>query len=177
MSIKAVSTVTTATGAAVILQQGVAPLEGVFFKDGIGHVSVQFDTLPKGPVILVLDDGHNSKYTGVFEGGVFHSRQGLIKDDFPKVDFKALAAARKAAADADAADKAAADKKKPDKKPTPAPAPAPAPAPMPTPTPTPAPAPSPAPTPTPTPAPVVNPPIAKPPVPAPAADATTNPKA
>lgn len=104
MSIKAVSTVATATGAAVILQQGAAPLEGVFFKDGIGHVSVQFDALPKGPVILVLDDGHNSKYTGVFEGGVFHSRQGLIKDDFPKVDFKALAAADKAAADKKAAD-------------------------------------------------------------------------
>ena len=176
MSIQAVSAVTTATGAAVILQQGVEPLEGVFFKDASGHVSVQFDTLPKGPVVLVLEDGSNSKYTGVFSDGVFHSHPEMIKDDFPAVDFKALAAARKAAADKAAADKKAADKTAADKK-QPAPAPAPAPTPTPTPTPAPAPSPAPTPTPTPTPAPVVNPPIAKPPVPAPAADATTNPKA
>jgi len=111
VAIKAVSKLTEVSGDAFILQPGSAPVEGSFHRNSkTGDVDVQFGSIPDGLLVLVLGDGHDSRYPGAFASGTFQSHvfPGHGALPLPPPEERA---AKKAAVEKAAKDKAAAEKK------------------------------------------------------------------
>src|SRR5438132_168206 len=70
LSIKSVSKLTNPAGDAYILRTGEPSIQGLYARGPeTGDVTVEFDEVPQGLLVLVLDDGLDSRYPGTIQDG------------------------------------------------------------------------------------------------------------